>query len=125
MSICVPLLTLTNLNLRGVAATDAKRDYLFGHYLALRLLTTAVGVLAIAAIGVVGLEPVMLSVLMAMGLAKGVETISDIHQGLFQRQERMNFIAISIMLRSLASLVVISLALWLTGSLAVGLVGSA
>jgi hypothetical protein len=39
LAIVGPILEFANLRLRQIQATDAKREYLFGHYFALRLFT--------------------------------------------------------------------------------------
>src|SRR3954469_7592651 len=41
LAVTAPILMFSNLQLRAIQATDARREYRFGHYLALRLATTA------------------------------------------------------------------------------------
>ncbi|MCJ7504674.1 MAG: lipopolysaccharide biosynthesis protein, partial [Acidobacteriia bacterium] len=41
LALCAPVMMLANLQLRAVQATDARNEYRFGDYLALRLATTA------------------------------------------------------------------------------------
>src|SRR5436190_1143591 len=43
LAISTPILMFTNLQLRGVQATDARGDYSFRDYLGLRLLMAAIG----------------------------------------------------------------------------------
>src|SRR5262245_26234 len=50
LSISAPVIMFTNLALRQVQATDARRDYSFGIYLGLRLITTALSLLIVAGI---------------------------------------------------------------------------
>src|SRR4051812_45337492 len=50
LAITAPVLMFSNLQMRGIQATDAKREYSFGDYLGLRLLTTLLALLIIAGI---------------------------------------------------------------------------
>ena len=50
LAVTAPVIMFANLQLRGVQATDARREYRFGHYLALRLFTTALAILVITGI---------------------------------------------------------------------------
>src|SRR5436305_1160496 len=43
LAITAPVFMFTNLQLRGIQATDARREYAFGDYLSLRLAMTALG----------------------------------------------------------------------------------
>src|SRR5437868_13818516 len=40
MAVCSPVILFSNLQLREIQATDARRDHAFGDYLALRILCT-------------------------------------------------------------------------------------
>lgn len=114
-----PVMMLANLSLRAVQVTDARNEYGFGFYLALRLVTTAAALAAIGAIAVAaGYRWETALVVFLVGLAKSVESVSDILYGLFQKFERLDRIAIAMMLRGLGSLVSFALALWVTGRLA-------
>src|SRR5690349_18837641 len=54
LAITTPVLMFTNLQLRAVQATDAKRQHPFGEYLGLRVMTTLVALSVIAAIAAFG-----------------------------------------------------------------------
>ena len=56
LAVTAPIIMLTNLQLRAIQATDARREYRFGHYLALRLATTALALLVIAGIAAAGID---------------------------------------------------------------------
>ena len=125
-AVTAPVFMLTNLNLRAVQATDARLDYSFGEYFALRLVTTAAAMLAVAAIAGWGgyrLETAL--VILAVGAAKMIEAISDILYGLFQQHERMDRIAVSMMIKGPLSLAALAVALQFTGSVLWGSVALA
>lgn len=117
LAITAPVIMLTNLQLRGVQATDAKREYQFCDYLALRLSTTMLAFIII--IFIIAMSKYKLSTAMvvaAVGLAKCFESISDVFYGLLQQHERMDRIAISMMIKGPLSLASLGVAVYLTGS---------
>lgn len=126
LSVTAPIFMLTNLQLRDVQATDAAQEYLFGDYLALRLLTTALALLSIVGLGLLtGYSSETLLVIFAVGVAKACESFSDIFYGRLQQHERMDRIAKSLIVRGLLSLIVLSSVIALTGSIVWGTVALA
>ena len=100
LAITAPVIIGASLGLRSVQATDSFGEYPFADYLVLRLLTT------VTAIGVVtgiihfsGYGWRLGAIVFVIGLAKGIEAISDIVYGLLQRFERMDRIACSMMMK--------------------------
>jgi O-antigen/teichoic acid export membrane protein len=126
LAIATPVLMFTNLHLRAVQATDARRLYSFKEYLKLRGVTT---VAAIATIGGIAwfehYEHQTTMVILAVGIVKGIETISDIHYGLFQLHDRLDQTGISMMIRGALSVTVLSAGLYLTRDVFWGCVGLA
>ena len=119
LALCAPVMMLANLQLRSVQATDARNEYRFGDYLALRLATTALAFAAICLIAwLAGYRWQTALVVILVGVAKSVESFSDVIYGLMQKYERLDRIAIAMMLRGLGSVVVFALTLWLTRSAA-------
>jgi O-antigen/teichoic acid export membrane protein len=126
LAVTTPVIMFANLQLRGVLATDTTCDYAFGHYLALRLITTTLAQAAIAAIVIgVGYRRETALVILAMGVAKGLEWVSDIFYGLLQRHERMDLIATSLMIKGPLSLLALAFGILLTGSVLAAVVGLA
>jgi O-antigen/teichoic acid export membrane protein len=119
-----PIFMLTNLQLRGIQATDAKREYCFTDYLNLRLITTIIAVLiifGIAFLGKYGRETAIVVVI--IGLAKGFESISDVIYGFLQQQERMDRIAVSMIIKGVISLAALTIGVYVTGSIIWGVIG--
>jgi O-antigen/teichoic acid export membrane protein len=126
LAVTAPVFMLTNLNIRGVQATDARREYAFADYLGLRLLATAVALLAIAAVTfVAGYDPATRAVILAVGLAKALESVSDVFYGLLQQHERMARIAGSMMIKGPLALAVLAGLVRLTGNVLWGTLGLA
>ncbi|MGD0041300.1 MAG: oligosaccharide flippase family protein [Isosphaeraceae bacterium] len=119
LAVTAPVIMLTNLHLRAVQATDARREYRFGHYLALRLATTALALLATAGIAC-GYRLETALVILAVGLSKTFESLSDVVYGLLQAHERMDRIALSMMIKGPLSLVALGATVYLTGSIVWG-----
>lgn len=126
LAITAPIFMFASLRLRTVQATDAKREYLFGDYLGLRLTTTAMALLGVAGIVLVtGFPRETELVILAMGAAKAIEAISDTYYGLLMQYERMDRIAKSMVIKGPLSLVGLAIGVYLTGSVFWGVVGLA
>ena len=124
LAITAPVFMFANLHLRTIQATDARQQYQFRDYLSVRLATTALALLVVAAIVVlVGYAWETAAVILAVGCAKACESISDIFYGLLQRLERMDRIAAGMMLKGIVSLVALATGVSLTGSAFWGVVG--
>lgn len=126
LAVTAPILMFTNLQLRTVQATDARQEYAFSDYLGLRLAMTGLALLAIAAVTLaLGYRLETAMVVLAMGLAKCIEAISDVFFGLMQQYERMDRIAISMIVKGVLSLVVLVVGVYLTNGVFWGVVGLA
>ncbi|MHB8647542.1 MAG: lipopolysaccharide biosynthesis protein, partial [Thermomicrobiales bacterium] len=121
LAITAPVIMLTNLQLRGVQATDARREYQFGDYLGLRLVVIPLALLIIAGITFTsgyGWQTAL--VILLVGLAKVFESVSDVFYGLLQQHEQMDKIAISMMVKGPLSLVALAAAIVVTGNIVWG-----
>ena len=126
LAVTAPVFMLTNLQLRSIQATDARKEYLFSDYLSLRLIGTTLGFLIILVITICsGYSWDILLVVIALAFAKAFESISDIFYGLLQHHERMDRISLSLILRGTLSLLMLGAGVYLTGSVFVGSVGLA
>lgn len=118
LSIAAPVISFTMLQLRAVLVTDVRGEFSFGDYLGTRILWTLV---AMAAIAVAALwlaeDSTTFWVVMLVGLMKCFDSLSDIVWGLFQSRERMDLMAISLMVKGVLSLAALAVTLWLTHSI--------
>jgi O-antigen/teichoic acid export membrane protein len=124
LAVTTPIILLTGLALRSIQATDARREYAFGDYLGLRLIT-AVFALAVI-VGIVlatGYRRETGLVIIAIGLAKVIEATSDVFYGLLQQHERMDYIGKSQLLKGPLSLTAMALAVSMTGDVLWGATG--
>lgn len=126
LAVTAPVVMLTNLQLRTIQATDARQQYVFGDYLALRLIATGLALLIIVGIILAAEYNWEMSlVILVLGLARAAESISDVFYGLFQQHERMDRIAISMMIKGPLSALLLGLGVYLTHSVLWGAVGLA
>ncbi|MBD2212390.1 oligosaccharide flippase family protein [Nostoc linckia FACHB-104] len=124
LAVTAPVIMFTNLQLRAVQATDAKQQYLFSDYLGLRLLGTTLALIVIAAITLMSGYQLQTSlIVLLVGLAKAFESISDVYYGLIQQHERMDRMAISLMIKGLLSLLLLGMGVYISGQLMWGVVG--
>ena len=126
LAITAPVIMFTNLQLRGIQATDAREEYHFGHYFGLRLSTNVLAMLVILGIVLAsGYHRQTTLVILAIGLAKTFEAVSDVIYGLIQRHERMDRIAISLMIKGPLSLLALGTLVWMTRNVFAGALGLA
>lgn len=126
LAVTAPVIMFTNLQLRAIQATDAKHQYVFADYLGLRLVGTGLALLIIAGITLkAGYRWETSLVILAIALAKAFESVSDVFYGLIQQHERMDRIAIALMIKGPLSLLFLGLGVHLTGSVLGGAVGLA
>ncbi len=115
LAVSVPVTEFAKLGLRRVIVTDAKGEYGFGQYLALRVLTCILAVLAVVCVVyLTGYRGVTAMVIIAVAVSKAFDSLSDIVYGLLQRQERMNLIAFSMILRTVLSVVAMGITVYIT-----------
>jgi len=123
-AVTAPVMIFSNLALRQVQATDTKHEYLFSDYLGLRLITTAFALIFITGITLIAGYRLQASlIILVVGLAKALESISDLFYGLLQHHEQMDRIAISQISRGILSLFLLGLGVYLTGSILWGAIG--
>src|SRR5207249_2743369 len=103
---------------RLLQATDAREDYPFSVYFSVKLLGTALGLGAIAAMALgLGYRGATLSLILAVAVAKSFEAVSELVFGLLQRAEDMRRIAVSMLAKGTVSVLAVGVVLKLTGSL--------
>ena len=120
-ALTAPVFQFSGLQLRGLQATDARSQYLFGEYLGLRLITVCLSLVAVAGICLaVGYRSEVLLIALLVAAAKGFEAVSDVYYGRMQLAERMDGIAKSMIWKGGVSLAALASTIAVTGSLAWG-----
>jgi O-antigen/teichoic acid export membrane protein len=121
LAISTPVFALVHLDLRTVQATDARLDFSFGHYLALGLATTPLGLVVMVVIVVATrLDATAAFVVLAWGVARAIESITFNFYGVYQRFERMERMAVSLALRGGLALASLTAVVWATDDVVLG-----
>ena len=124
VAIATPVIALSQLQLRPVIASDVHEKYRFGDYLGFRLVATLVAILVVLAIPlVVHSGPTETPLVVLVGLALALESLSDLYFARLQFIDRMDRIAKSQIVRAPLSLAALGLGVHFTGSLALGVAG--
>ncbi len=123
-AITAPIMMFANLHLRAVQATDAKYQFAFGDYLGLRIITTGLALLIILAITLIsGYSWQTSLVVLLVSLAKAFDSISDVLHGFIQQHERMDRIAVSLIVKGPLSLILLGVGIYISGNVLWGLFG--
>ena len=124
LALVYPVMMFTNLQLRAVLTSDIRERTPFGYYLGLRLLTTSLGFAIVFAITqILGYGRELTTVILMVGAAYGVETISDVYYARLQLHDRMAEIAKSLMARALLSVAALAVLTYVSRSLLWGIAG--
>jgi O-antigen/teichoic acid export membrane protein len=124
LAVTAPIIMFTNLQLRNIQATDTQEQYWFSDYLGLRLISTGLALLIIATISFFGgYQGETSLVILLIGIAKSFESISDVFFGLIQQNERMDKIAISLIIKGILSLIFLAIGVYLSGKVFCGVLG--
>ena len=122
LAVVYPVMTFTNLQLRAVMSSGSREDIHFGNYLSLRLLTTSLALgIVFAVTQIFGYGWELTTVVLMVGLAYGVETLSDVYYARLQLHDRMAEISKSMMARALLSILGLAVATFLTRNLLSGI----
>jgi len=105
LAIAAPVFMFSNLQLRAVQATDARSEYEFADYFTLRVLASGLGLAVVAALmWRLPYDATTRWVVMLVAASKAVESLSDVVAGLLQKHERLDQVAMSLMIRGALSL---------------------
>jgi O-antigen/teichoic acid export membrane protein len=123
-AMCVPTAEVAKAGLREIYTSDTTGKYQYGDYFGFRLITMGVALFLMVLQGYLhGSGALVVVVVSLYALIRCAELISDMIYSLFQSQERMEFIGISLCLLGPAAMLLLSLGYWLTGSLTAAVLG--
>ena len=105
LAIATPVFALSTLQLRAVLTTDVEERVHFGEYLGFRLLTTVLSLVIIAgAAFAMHYSAQSTWVVLIIGVAQGLEIVSDLYYAKMQFHEHMDRIAKSMIVRGIIGL---------------------
>ncbi len=115
LAITAPVVIFSQMQLRQLQVTDVRGEYVFADYFFSRVFFSGVALAVIGGITTFTGYPREMNLIIGLvGLAKVFESLSDIVHGQLQRLERLDSIAVSLMIKGLVSLVVFGGVLWMT-----------
>jgi len=124
LAVTAPIFMLSALQLRSLLATERGDQYVFGDYLALRIVATAVSLLAVAVLLVSGAhDQEARLVIWVVAMVKAVEALGDIFQGYTQARERLDLVGRSLALKGVLAVAGMAIGLTARGQLLDGIAG--
>ncbi len=120
-AITAPISLFTDLKLRSIQATDSKKEYLFGDYLATRIITIGFFFLFLFIIVLFSnYNTDSVVIIISVAIAKAFDSLSDISYGFLQQHERMKRIAISRIIQGLVQSLVFAIIIFLFKNIMIG-----
>ncbi len=125
LAVTAPVILFSQLNLRGLQATDARGDFSFADYALLRGFTTVAALILIVAGGIWfgGADEAVL--IITVGTAKAFDSVTDVIQGHWQRTDRFDGVSAVTTLNGVVSLAAMTVAFVATGSVTAAAAGFA
>jgi O-antigen/teichoic acid export membrane protein len=111
LAVTAPISLFLDLRLRALEATDATEQFAFHDYLGLRVITASLSLCTCALVSLFPAHREHAQLILAVALFKCFESISDVLYGLMQKHERMDLIALSLSLKGIGPLLVVTLLL--------------
>jgi O-antigen/teichoic acid export membrane protein len=126
LAIVYPVMMFTNLQLRAVMTSGSRKHIHFGSYLSLRFLTTSSAfVLILGITRVLRYDWSLTAVVLVVGLAYAVETISEVYYARLQLHDNMAAISKSLIARALLSVLGLGVLTYFTRNVLCGIAGVA
>lgn len=125
-ALAAPVFAFANLQLRGLQGTDARGEFEFGHYFALRIIASSLAL--VVALGIAlssSYEPVIVIVTALIAVKLAVNSIADVFYGLLQQKERLDRISQAAIVTSVLNVILFSVAMLATDSLVVAVSSAA
>jgi O-antigen/teichoic acid export membrane protein len=118
LAISIPVFLFASFQIPLLLATDAKFGFKFEEYLRVSLAATGVSFLVVCGIVLwIGPANERAFVILAVGLCRALDNVSEVYFGLFQHQREMNRQGLALLIQSGLSLFSFAVVLVLTGSL--------
>jgi O-antigen/teichoic acid export membrane protein len=122
LAVVYPVMMFTNLQLRALMSSGSRKEIHFGNYLSLRLLTTSLAFALIFGVTqILGYDRKLTTVVLMVGLAYSIETVSDVYYARLQLHDRMAEISKSMIARALLSAFGLAVVTYVTRNLLWGI----
>src|SRR5258708_2067999 len=126
LAVSAPIVLFANFQLRALLASDVTGQFAFGRYLTFRLTSIGAGLMVVAAVAAVTQSTWRLAgIVVLVGVAQSLESISETYYGFMQKHERMDRVSGSLMLKGPLSLAALCGAMYITHSVVWAVLGLA
>lgn len=127
LALTTPLFIIASLQLRQIQATDADNRYRLGQYVGLRVFTTGAAIIVALFVACMAWTAgtQLALIVMLLALSKTFDAGSDVLYGLFQQMERMDYVGVSLVLRSVLAFASVVVLLLVSHSAPIALAGMA
>jgi O-antigen/teichoic acid export membrane protein len=119
----LPISMLLSLKLQVAQVTDARDEFDFGHYYALRIITSIMTVVIIAVVGFSIYEFTTALIITALGFGYSIIAFRETFLAVLQKYERMDLMAGSRIFQGLFSSLLFGLFFWFTRNLVFAIAG--
>ena len=110
LAVAAPVMVFSMLHLRALQATDAREEFAFGDFLALRLITTSAAMLVVIVLAMVTpFHGLMAWLIVICGMVATADALSDILAGALQRKERLDRVALGLAAKGILGLGAVTL----------------
>ena len=104
LAITAPIIMFGNMRLRLIQSSDDSDQYQFHDYFTFRLITTGAAMICLLAISILGdFSNEIMGIIIIIGIAKAIESFSDIIFGYFQKKELLKYVGISLITKGIVS----------------------
>lgn len=117
-----PIVLFFEMQLRALQVTDVNEEYTFGDYFGLRIVSSILCLIVVFLLSLYTRSSYQIILLISsVTLMKLIDSIADILYGVFQKEERMNFIAISRIIKGITIVISFSITLWYSRNIVVSI----
>jgi O-antigen/teichoic acid export membrane protein len=114
MAVSAPIVLFANLQLRALLATELKDRFSFAQYLAFRLVSLGAALIVVAGVAAFTQSSARLAaIVILVGFAQILDFLSETYYGLMQKQERLDRISRSLMMKGPLSVFAVAVAMYL------------
>ena len=125
LAVTAPVILFSQLNLRGIQATDARGEFSFADYALLRGFMTVAALILIVGGCIWFGRADEAALIITVGTAKAFDSVTDVIQGHWQRTDRFDGVSAVTTLNGVVSLAAMTLAFVATGSVTAAAAGFA
>ena len=122
-AIALPISMLFSLKLQLANVTDARNEYAFGDYIAVKILTSLATSVTIGLVGILFYPPGTAAAILVLGIGYAISEVREYFLSIMQKYGRMDLMALSRIVQGIVSLLLFGGLFWLTQNLVASILG--